>query len=105
VLRREDLRQDVELEVLERFRIAEELGHADEQVLAELLGFLRVVREQLDVGVQRRGLPQLHATAGTAQHRAALVVAEVMARGALEDLVEPLQPGHELVVRGRRGGR
>ena len=103
---REELRQHLQAEVLEGRRVAEERGDADEQVLGEKLGLLRVLAEEVEVLVERGRAAELDPVAQTAQHRATLVVAEVVARLALEDGADPVERGGELVVGERlRAGK
>ncbi len=51
-LRREDVGQDVDREMLEGLGIAKELGDSNEEILGQELGFLRVLVEEVDVLVQ-----------------------------------------------------
>ena len=71
-----------------------------EQVLGEEIGFLGVLPEDVEVLVQGCRAAQQDAATQPAEHRAALVVAEVMSRGALKHLGDPIEGGLELFVRG-----
>ena len=69
-----------------------------EQVLGEEIGFLGVLPEDVEVLVQGCRAAQQDAATQPAEHRAALVVAEVMSRGALKRLGDPIEGGLELFV-------
>src|SRR5262249_53587928 len=97
-IRCDDVRQNVLAEVLEGLRIAKELGDTDEQVLSQEISFLGVLPEKVEVLVQRCRAAQPEAATQTTEHRAAFVVAEVMARGSLKRLGDPIEGGRELFV-------
>jgi hypothetical protein len=73
----EDLRDDLALERLVRFRIAEELGHADEQILVERVELVGVRLQLLDVGRDAVDAQQVDAPLYPPRHRARLVEREV----------------------------
>ena len=79
-------REDLRLQRLERLRVAEEAGDADEHVLVQRRSSSGVALHELDVVGQLLDLVQRHPALDAPVDRGRLVVAEVVAeRGADED--------------------
>ena len=83
------------LEEVEQPRIAEEVGHADQQLLVEQLDFLRVLLEETNIARQAVELMDAHPPFDAAADRVGLVAGKVVAG------VGPQQDEHLL----QRGGR
>lgn len=71
--------QHIPLQGFECFTVTKEVGHADQQVAEQGLGFIRMVLQVAVVGGQIRLGSDLHPPFDTAQHRGAFVVLEIMA--------------------------
>jgi hypothetical protein len=81
---REERGQDVGGEEREHLRVAEELRHADQQVLEQELRLARVLLEDAQVLGGARRVPEEQAPADSAAEAALLVPAEVVAGATLE---------------------
>ena len=89
----QELRQDLALEHVERVRVAEETGHADQRVGVERVELLGVAAQELGVALERVVLGEHHAPADAALDGAGLVEREVHAGVVAEqeqDLLEPV---------------
>ena len=75
----EQLRDRLFLEEVEQPRIAEEIGHADQQFLVEQLDFLRVLLEETNISRQTIELVDAHAAFDAAVDRVFLVAGKVVA--------------------------
>ena len=91
-------RHDMAFERFEGFRVAEEVGHADQHVAEQRTGFRRRARQELLVGLQVRQPVDLQPPLDAAQHGGTFVVLEVVA-GARQ------QRGHDLPQRQLRRSR
>src|SRR5580704_13497944 len=69
---------------LEGLGIAKEVGHADQQVVEQPVGFFRLALQSLDKLLYGFNLQGFHAALKTARNRAFLVLAEIVAGAALE---------------------
>src|SRR5262249_14651844 len=67
------------LQGLERLRIAEKIGDADQEVAKKRVDLAGVLAQALDVGRERLDLQNLHAPFDAAKERAAFVAAEIVA--------------------------
>ena len=76
----DDPGKDFLLQDLEGFRVAEETGHVDQDVLIQVLHFRRVLAQILRVLLQPVQLVQDHAAPDAASQRVGLVQTEVNAR-------------------------
>ena len=90
---------DLRLERRPRVRVAEEHRHRDQQVVQQLLRLGGAGTQERQVLVDRQLVRQLHAPRQPPQHRAALVLREIVA-GALPQHVEHVL--ERPVVGGRR---
>lgn len=95
---REDTREGVLPQHLERVRLTEEARDADQEILEELPALRRLLLEEGEVASVVWRAPQTHPTLDPAQERAPLVVGQIVAR-ALED---PGEDGLERPVARRR---
>ena len=89
------------LELLEEFRVAEEAGHADEDVLDQEIGLARVFADELGKLAERGRMGDGHAPLNAPQDGIALVVGEVDAAASLQYGVDG---GEQVLFRGGRGG-
>lgn len=93
----EQHRNSLLLQRLERFGIAEELGHADQQFAEEVLQFGRILLQVLDVARHGIGLHHLHASLDPAHEGLFLVLAEVVSDFRADQAADRLQvPGQVL---------
>src|SRR6185436_13886525 len=86
----------------ESLRIAEEVGHADQQVPEELFGFLGIAVQKLDVIIYRGAAHLVEPPADAAHQRALLVTAEVMAGLPPQDGADLSQVGGDLLTEALR---
>jgi hypothetical protein len=96
----EQLRNDFAFEESERVRVAEEVGHADQKVAKQQVGFVGISAKQFDVFVQVFDLGHLHAPPDPALKRPLLVAAEIVA-----DLLQQDFKDRFLTLEDFRGGR
>ena len=88
--------QDVAIEYVERLLVAEEIRDADQHVLQERLGFLRMQMEKVAVGLEIGDAVDLQAALDPPQHGRPLVMPEIV-RGARA------QDDHDLAQRALGG--
>ncbi|MNO91688.1 hypothetical protein D3C76_832400 [compost metagenome] len=87
----EKYREDFLGQLLERFAVAKEVGHADQHILEQQFGFLGGGPQVSQVAVQIGDGIDLQASLDTATHGGALVLVEVMPTARAqqgEDLVQ-----------------
>ena len=74
----EQARDHLAFQQLELTCVPEKLRDADEKIVEELLGFVRLRAQSLDVAGQAGDLGHLHASLDPAQERAVLVAVEIV---------------------------
>src|SRR6185295_13302985 len=87
---------------VERPRIAEEVGHADQQVPEEPFGFLGIAVQELDVIIYRATALLVEPPADAAHQRALLVTAEVVPGLPPQDGADLPQVGGDLLAEALR---
>lgn len=78
------LRQHIALNGFEGFAVTEEVGHADQHVAEQGLGFFRGILQVVVIGAEVRLAGDLHAPLDAAQHGGALVVFEIVTGAAAQ---------------------
>jgi hypothetical protein len=99
----EQPRQRVDLQCLPRRRVAEEAGDVDEDGVEEVVVFLGVDLQVVEVPVEALRTGVLDALLHAAQQGAALVAGEVEAVGAAEELEQRLEAGVDLLAHAAVG--
>ncbi len=81
----EDFWQDLALEELEYFPVAEKLRDPDDEIFEELFRFARILSEHIGIGRHGIDAQHLHASANAADERGLLVAAEIMPERFVQD--------------------
>lgn len=97
VLAREELRDDVLLELREDLRVAEEARHRHEEIVGERRKLFRLLAEKRQVCGEVVDLPQLHAACDPPQDGGALVAPEVAAGASAQKGEDRLEESLRLV--------
>ena len=84
-----DVVDDVHLQLFKEGGITEKVGHADEDLLDQDPGFLRIGGKQLDVIRQPRAVGDHHPALDAPQHRGPLVIGKVDPAAFFQDGVDP----------------
>src|SRR5262249_43575930 len=84
-------RDHLRLEHFEFALVAEELGNPDEEIVEEVLNFILVVAQKIDVGGNIIDLHDLHATLDAAKESVLLIAVKVISRLVTETVGYPSQ--------------
>ncbi|MNF58868.1 hypothetical protein D3C84_404400 [compost metagenome] len=101
----DQLRHHIPLEGFEGFAVTEEVGHTDQHVAQQRLGFLGIVLQEFVIGGEVRLRRDLHPAFDASQYRGTLVVFEIMA-GASAQLNQNVMQhllGRRGIALGHRG--